>query len=108
MTILLFAFYMVAEAPKMLRLILSFFSADRASASCCRIWEVSIEKDRRDTSIRGMILAVLSAVVTALVLASSLGPLSGGPGSLGRTDLPVPARDRNLRRGSAAGIHRPV
>lgn len=66
-TILLFAFYMVAEAPKMLRLILSFFSADRQRL-LLRIWEVSIEKTGAYVYSR-LILAVLSAVVTALALA---------------------------------------
>ena len=66
-TILLFAFYMVAEAPKMLRLILSFFPADRQRL-LLRIWEVSIEKTGGYVYSR-LILAALSAVVTAVALA---------------------------------------
>ena len=66
-TILLFAFYMVAEAPKMLRLVLSFFPASRQRL-LLRIWEVSIEKTGGYVYSR-LILAVLSAVITSVVLA---------------------------------------
>ena len=66
-TILLFAFYMVAEAPKMLRLVLSFFPA-RRQRLLLRIWEVSIEKTGGYVYSR-LILAVLSAVITSVVLA---------------------------------------
>ncbi len=66
-TILLFSFYMVAEAPKMLRLVLSLFPA-RRQRLLLRIWEVSIEKTGGYVYSR-MILAVLSAVITATVLA---------------------------------------
>ncbi|MDE0673729.1 MAG: AI-2E family transporter [Acidimicrobiia bacterium] len=66
-TILLFAFYMVAEAPKMLRLVLSLFPA-RRQRLLLRIWEVSIEKTGGYVYSR-LILSVVSAVITATVLA---------------------------------------
>ena len=66
-TILLFAFYMVAETPKMLRLVLSFFPASRQHL-LLRIWQVSIEKTGGYVYSR-VILSIVSAVVTAAVLA---------------------------------------
>lgn len=66
-TILLFAFYMVAEAPKMLRMVLSFFSASRQRL-LLQIWQVSIEKTGGYVYSR-MILSVVSAVITAVALA---------------------------------------
>ena len=66
-TILLFAFYMVAETPKMLRLVLSFFPAARQRL-LLQIWQVSIEKTGGYVYSR-VILSILSAVITAVVLA---------------------------------------
>ena len=66
-TILLFSFYMVAETPKMLRLVLSFFPASRQHL-LLRIWQVSIEKTGGYVYSR-VILSIVSAVVTAVVLA---------------------------------------
>ena len=66
-TILLFAFYMVAETPRMLRLVLSFFPADRQRL-LLRIWQVSIEKTGGYVYSR-VILSMVSAVITAVVLA---------------------------------------
>lgn len=66
-TILLFAFYMVAETPKMLRLVLSFFPASRQRL-LLQIWQVSIEKTGGYVYSR-IILSMLSAVITAVVLA---------------------------------------
>lgn len=66
-TVLLFAFYMVAETPKMLRLVLSFFPASRQRL-LLRIWEVSIEKTGGYVYSR-VILSALSAVITAVALA---------------------------------------
>ena len=66
-TVLLFAFYMVSETPKMLRLVLSFFPASRQRL-LLRIWEVSIEKTGGYVYSR-FILSVLSAIVTAAALA---------------------------------------
>jgi len=60
-TILLFAFYMMAEAPKMLRLVLSLFPANRQRL-LLRIWEVSIEKTGGYVYSR-LILSVVSAVM---------------------------------------------
>ena len=66
-TILLFAYYMVAETPKMLRLVLSFFPGPRQRL-LLQIWAVSIEKTGGYVYSR-LILSVLSAVITAVVLA---------------------------------------
>ena len=66
-TILLFAFYMVAETPKMLRLVLSFFPASRQRL-LLQIWQVSIEKTGGYVYSR-VILSAVSAVVTAVGLA---------------------------------------
>ncbi len=66
-TVLLFAFYMVAETPKMLRLVLSFFSASRQRL-LLQIWQVSIEKTGGYVYSR-VILSAVSAVITAVVLA---------------------------------------
>ena len=66
-TILLFAFYMVAETPRMLRLVLSFFPANRQRL-LLRIWQVSIEKTGGYVYSR-VILSIVSAVITAVVLA---------------------------------------
>ena len=66
-TILLFAFYMVAETPKMLRLVLSFFPASRQHL-LLQIWQVSIEKTGGYVYSR-VILSIVSAVVTAVALA---------------------------------------
>lgn len=66
-TILLFSFYIVAEAPRMLRLVLSFFPA-RRQRLLLRIWQVSIEKTGGYVYSRA-ILSMLSAVVTAVALA---------------------------------------
>lgn len=66
-TILLFAYYMVAETPKMMRLVLSMFPA-RRQRLLLRIWQVSIEKTGGYVYSR-LILAFLSAVVTSVGLA---------------------------------------
>ena len=66
-TILLFSFYMVAETPKMLRLVLSFFPASRQHL-LLQIWQVSIEKTGGYVYSR-VILSMVSAVVTAVALA---------------------------------------
>ena len=67
MTVLLFAFYIVADTPRMLRLVLSLFSARRQHL-LLRIWEVSIEKTGGYIYSR-LILAGLSAVITTVTLA---------------------------------------
>ena len=67
MTVLLFAFYIVADTPRMLRLVLSLFSA-RRQRLLLRIWEVSIEKTGGYIYSR-LILAGLSAVITTVTLA---------------------------------------
>ena len=66
-TILLFSFYMVAETPKMLGLVLSFFPASRQRI-LLQIWQVSIEKTGGYVYSR-VILSAVSAVVTAVGLA---------------------------------------
>ena len=66
-TILLFAYYMVAETPKMLRLVLSLFPA-RRQRLLLQIWQVSIEKTGGYVYSR-LILALLSAITTAVALA---------------------------------------
>jgi predicted PurR-regulated permease PerM len=66
-TSLLFAFYMVAETPKMLRLVLSFFPA-RRQRLLLQIWRVSIEKTGGYVYSR-LILSAISAVITAVGLA---------------------------------------
>ena len=66
-TILLFSYYMVAETPKMLRLVLSLFPA-RRQRLLLRIWQVSIEKTGGYVYSR-LILSLLSAVITAAALA---------------------------------------
>lgn len=66
-TILLFSYYMVAETPRMLRLVLSLFPA-RRQRLLLQIWQVSIEKTGGYVYSR-LILSLLSAVITAVALA---------------------------------------
>ncbi|HJR91429.1 MAG TPA: AI-2E family transporter, partial [Acidimicrobiia bacterium] len=61
-TIILFAFYMVAEGPKLRRTVLSFLPAQRQRETL-NIWEVAVEKTGGYVYSR-LILAVLSALFT--------------------------------------------
>ncbi len=61
-TITLFAFYMVADGPKLRRTVLSFLPA-RRQREALRIWEVAVEKTGGYVYSR-TILAALAAVVT--------------------------------------------
>ncbi len=61
-TIILFAFYMVAEGPKLRRTVLSFLPAQRQRETL-NVWEVAVEKTGGYVYSR-LILAVLSALFT--------------------------------------------
>lgn len=65
-TIALFAYYMVADAPKMRRSVLSFLPPAR-QLELVRIWEIAVEKTGGYIYSR-LILAVISAALTAVVL----------------------------------------
>ena len=65
-TVSLFAFYMVAEGPKMRRTLLSIMPPNR-QREALRIWEISVEKTGGYIYSR-LVLAVVAASFTALML----------------------------------------
>ncbi len=65
-TILLFAYYMVADGPKMRRTLLSVLS-ERSQRETLRIWEIAVEKTGAYIYSR-VILSIVAAAFTALVL----------------------------------------
>lgn len=65
-TILLFAYYMVADGPKMRRTLLSVLS-ERSQREALRIWEIAVEKTGAYIYSR-VILSIVAAAFTALVL----------------------------------------
>jgi len=66
-TIALFAFYMVAEGPKLRRTLLSFLPA-RRQREALRIWEVAVEKTGGYVYSRTILAALSAAVTTGFLL----------------------------------------
>lgn len=67
MTIALFAFYMVAEGPKLRRTVLSFLPAPR-QREALRIWEIAVEKTGGYVYSRTILAAVSAAFTVGFLL----------------------------------------
>lgn len=67
LTITLFAFYMIAEGPKLRRTVFSFVPADRQRETL-RIWEIAVEKTGGYVYSRLILAAVSAAFTTGLLL----------------------------------------